>query len=96
MWFNEVPIPKIPKCPRCGEPVTMKYPYQPKPPIDPSVMEDIIIEDCFHLKNSKGLQVLYRYSEKILSYLIKLGYEVSRKEDHVVFMKKVEVAVCDG
>lgn len=88
MWFNELPMPKILRCPKCGEPVTIEYLHRPRPLIDPSVMEWIIIEDCFHLKNNKGQQILYEYSEKELSSLTKFGYEISKKEDHVVFMNK--------
>lgn len=92
MWFiEEIPVPRILTCPNCGEIIDMKLPIQsirkPEPPLDPDMVTDIIIENCFHLKNSRG-QVLYDYSEKTLSYLKGIGYEVSRKEDHVLFLKE--------
>jgi len=63
----------------------------PPPPelsMDPNVITDIIVEDCFHLKNSKG-QVLYDYSEKTLQYLTRIGYEISEKKDHVLYMRQI-------
>lgn len=91
MWFiEEIPMPRILKCPNCGETIDMELPiqstHQPRPSMDPDVITDIIIENCFHLKNSRG-QVLYDYSEKTLSYLKEIGYRESRKEDHVLFLK---------
>lgn len=88
MWFNELPIPKILVCPKCGEPVTIEYLHQPESPIDSSIIKDIIIEDCFHLKDSKGQLVLYGYSENTLAYLMGLGYEKLKTEDHVMFLRK--------
>lgn len=64
-----------------------EHPHQPEPPLAPDEITDIIIESCFHLEKNKGLPVLYSYSEKNLHYLTRIGYEVSGKEDHVLYMR---------
>ncbi|MBU0846392.1 hypothetical protein KKH23_04325 [Patescibacteria group bacterium] len=89
-WFiEEIPLPEEVECPSCGELISLKQsyqPYQPRPPLDPDVITDIIIE-CFHLDKSRGLPVLYAYSEKILRYLKRIGYKASDRRDHVLYMK---------
>lgn len=89
MWFpsNEIPSPLNPKCPECGERVLMGGPYKPRSLMTPDVITDIIIKDCFHLEKNRGLQVMYPYSDKTLRYLKRIGYEVSEKGDHVLFLK---------
>lgn len=91
MWFiEEISIPEELMCPSCGEIVSMEHSYRPKPPMDPDAITDIIIESCFHLVKSRGLPVLYNYSEGTLRYLTRIGYRVSWKEDHVIFMQAPE------
>ena len=89
MWFTEVrPIPEEIECPNCGELILLtNIPYQPESPLNPNVITDIIIKDCFHLDKNRGLQVMYPYSDKTLCYLKRIGYEVSEKGDHVLFLK---------
>lgn len=89
MWFIEkIPLPKEIECPNCGELISLTIqPGPPEPPLSPDVITDIIIDNCFHLIKGRGLPILYSYSEKTLRHLKRVGYEVSRMEDHVLYMR---------
>jgi len=91
-WFiEEIPLPEEVECPNCGEIVSLKQPYkphQPEPTLDPDVITEIIIKNCFHLAKYVGLPVMYSYSEKTLHYLKQVGYKIYETKDHILLMKE--------